>query len=608
MKPRSFNLLVILALFLSLLGSAVTVTPARATSFTVNTTNDAIDANPGNSICADATGNCSLRAAIQEANALAGADTIILPDGLYTLTLGSTLPTVTTTMTINGSEASSTIIEASTCDPVTLPDNCTPANYRVLNVSDTGNLTIDNVTIRHGQCPDQCIPPIGGGEGGGGIKSFGSLTVTNSLITNNSSPNTGGGIYGRGTTQILNSTFTNNKAGWVGGGLDIASDTARATIIGSTFLNNFAKAGGGGIEFSQGVSSVLNSTFSNNRVELYSGGGINNYESTLTVTNSTFSENRAPNGGGISDNLFGTLFLINNVIANSLVPDGSGITTDCYRDPSDIIGSNINNLIENSLNCGISLSNSDPILGPLGNYGGPTQTMALLNNSPAIDAGTTTGCPATDQRGVTRPQGAACDIGAYEFNTFTNTFTSQAVQDGRLLESSEASNAGGWFDSSATTFIVGDDNVDRQYRSILHFDTSSLPDNAFITKAVLAIRRQGITGSDPFLSLGLLQVDMRKPGFGAPSLELLDFNSPSAKTNAGFFSSSLSTFWHRAILNNPAKRHINLLGTTQFRLSFTLDDNDNNSADFIRFYSGDSHTGSSPAASRPKLIITYTLP
>lgn len=414
MKPRSFNLLVILALFLSLLGSAVTVTPARAASFTVNTTNDTIDANPGNGSCADSTGNCSLRAAIQEANALIGADTIILPDGLYTLTLGSTLPTVTTTVTINGSEASSTIIEASTCDPITRPDNCTPANYRVLNVSATGNLTIDKVTIRHGQCPNQCIPPIGNGEGGGGIKSFGNLTVINSLITNNSSPNTGGGIYGSGTTQILNSTISNNKAGWVGGGLDIASDTARATIIGSTFLNNFAKAGGGGIEFSQGISSVINSTFSNNGIELYSGGGINNYESTLTVTNSTFSENRAPNGGGISNHLYGTLFLINNVIANSLVLDGSGTTTDCYLNPLDMIGSSINNLIENSQNCGIPLSNSDPILGPLGNYGGPTQTMALLNNSPAIDAGTTTSCPATDQRGVIRPQGAACDIGAYE--------------------------------------------------------------------------------------------------------------------------------------------------------------------------------------------------
>jgi hypothetical protein len=96
---------------------------------------------------------------------------------------------------------------------------------------------------------------------------------------------------------------------------------------------------------------------------------------------------------------------------------------------------------------------------------------------------------------------------------------------------------------------------------------------------------------------------MRKPGFGAPSLELLDFNSPSAKTNVGFFSSSLSTFWHRAILNNPAKRHINPLGTTQFRLSFTLDDNDNNSADFIRFFSGEASS-----VNRPKLIITYTLP
>jgi hypothetical protein len=239
--------------------------------------------------------------------------------------------------------------------------------------------------------------------------------------------------------------------------------------------------------------------------------------------------------------------------------------------------------------------------------------MALPTGSPAMDAGDATACSnapvsGLDQRGVTRPLGAGCDIGAFELDTFTSTFTSQAVQDGRLLESSETSDASGWLDSTAPTFIVGDDDLDRQYRSILHFDTSSLPDNAIITKAVLAIKRQGITGSDPFLSLGLLQVDMRKPDFGAPSLELLDFNAAPAKTNVGSFSSSLSTPWHRAILNNAAERYVNLLGTTQFRLSFTLDDDDNNTADFIRFYSGDSHTGSSPAASRPKLTITYTLP
>jgi hypothetical protein len=287
-------------------------------------------------------------------------------------------------------------------------------------------------------------------------------------------------------------------------------------------------------------------------------------------------------------------------------PAGDGGTDD-VTNPSNykIINKGANGTLETTA-CNVLLDGDDSLVLPSSVIYAPNTAIvdlgrALSNGSyRLLVCGTTS---VLDLAG--NPLNGGVDF-TFDFTvdtTATDIFTSQAIQDGRLLESSENSNAGGWLDSSATTLIVGDDNLDRQYRSILHFDTSSLPDNAVITKAVLAIRRQGITGSDPFLSLGLLQVDMRKPGFGAPSLELLDFNSPSAKTNVGFFSSSLSTFWHRAILNNPAKRHINPLGTTQFRLSFTLDDNDNNSADFIRFFSGEASS-----VNRPKLIITYTLP
>ena len=131
MKSRSFNLLVILALFLSLLGGAVTVTPAYAASIIVNSNADTVAVD----------GSCTLREAIANANtdaatnvdcfAGSGADTITF-NADYTITLaGSQLPAITSTITITGNGPTKTILQASTCNPVTLPGSCTPATYRV---------------------------------------------------------------------------------------------------------------------------------------------------------------------------------------------------------------------------------------------------------------------------------------------------------------------------------------------------------------------------------------------------------------------------------------------------------------------------------------------
>jgi hypothetical protein len=576
MKTRSFNLVIILALLLSLLGSALTVTPARATSFTAGTAAELISAiNNANAIVDTDLDTITLTADIS----LTDVDntTISGPNGLpVILASGGNL-------TIEG-------------DGFTLSRAGGSPDFRFFE--NEGNLTLNNITLLNGSAPSS----------GGGIFNTGTLTVTNSTFTNNSTSGTtsgGGAIYSQGTLNVSSSTFDGN--------------TASATGAGSGGL-------GGAISVGNGQLTVSNSTFHANRAyggncgttctESGTGGVDIRGGSGHSIVNSTFSDNTFTPGtnGSITGYTVGALFTTVALnLSNTILANSGG--TDCSDFNNTVSGSN--NLIESDgslpFACGGVAVTSDPQLGSLTNNGGPTQTMALPTGSPAMDAGDATACSnapvsGLDQRGVTRPLGAGCDIGAFELDTFTSTFTSQAVQDGRLLESSETSDASGWLDSTAPTFIVGDDDLDRQYRSILHFDTSSLPDNAIITKAVLAIKRQGITGSDPFLSLGLLQVDMRKPDFGAPSLELLDFNAAPAKTNVGSFSSSLSTPWHRAILNNAAERYVNLLGTTQFRLSFTLDDDDNNTADFIRFYSGDSHTGSSPAASRPKLTITYTLP
>jgi hypothetical protein len=127
------------------------------------------------------------------------------------------------------------------------------------------------------------------------------------------------------------------------------------------------------------------------------------------VTNSTFSGNSAPAGGGIHSHAGfyaeGVLNYSNTIIANSSA-GGDCVISDGF------IGTNTNNLVEDN-SCSPAL-HADPLLGPLQDNGGPTQTLALLPGSPAIDAALLANCPATDQRGVSRPQGAGCDIGAFE--------------------------------------------------------------------------------------------------------------------------------------------------------------------------------------------------
>ncbi|HNO32013.1 MAG TPA: hypothetical protein PKI78_09525, partial [Anaerolineales bacterium] len=187
--------------------------------------------------------------------------------------------------------------------------------------------------------------------------------------------------------------------------------------------------------------------------------------------------------------------------------------------------------------------------------------------------------------------------------TYMKIIKSKGSQDGWILESSETSNTGGSFNDLSNTLQLGDDGADRQYRAILHFDTSALPDNAVIQQIRLKIKKQGVTGIDPFLLLGPLQVDMRKPSFGTSALTLSDFNLTAGRTHTASFAALPVNNWYSASLNNRGKIYINRAGNTQFRLYFAKDDNDNNSADLIRLFSGDA-----PAASRPQLIIEYDLP
>lgn len=197
-------------------------------------------------------------------------------------------------------------------------------------------------------------------------------------------------------------------------------------------------------------------------------------------------------------------------------------------------------------------------------------------------------------------------IAAYDIATSSFSYNSLGSQDGWILESTETSDIGGSRNSGSSSFRLGDDVANKQYRSTLHFDTSNLPDTAVITSVILKIKQQGsVTGTDPFTTHGGLLIDIQKPYFGtAASLANADFQATAGQSTIATFDPVPASGWYTALLSSSAFPHINLAGTTQFRLYFTLDDNNDLGADYMAFSSGNNVT----VANRPQLIINYYIP
>lgn len=234
--------------------------------------------------------------------------------------------------------------------------------------------------------------------GGGGISNYGTATVTDSTFYTNSATYYGGGIlnYFGATLTVVDSTFASNGLPLaLGGGIE---NLGVATVTNSTFSDNNGGSGGGIDNI--GTLNVTGSTFSGNSVG-GTGGGIHSQKGTTTVTNCTFSGNRAAFGGGIYRQA-GTVNVTNSIVANS--PGGGNCS-------GALSGSH--NLADDT-SCGAGFTNSSIIsLGALDDYGGSTQTFALLRDSAAIDAADPAACPGADQRDFPRTD-LRCDIGAYE--------------------------------------------------------------------------------------------------------------------------------------------------------------------------------------------------
>lgn len=223
----------------------------------------------------------------------------------------------------------------------------------------------------------------------------------------------GGGMFNapNGVIYMNQATLDGNDSGTAGGGI---TNFGILTFTNSSILGNKAVAAGGIFNF--GTVTMTNATIANNRATSNSGGGILNscfgfvctIPGVITITNSTIAGNSASTtGGGIFDDADVTVTLTNTIVANNTASGGA----NCI---GTIIDGGKNLQWNPNTGCGFALTAGDPKLAPLANYGGPTKTMALYVGSAALEAALDAACPAKDQRGVTRPQGTHCDIGAFE--------------------------------------------------------------------------------------------------------------------------------------------------------------------------------------------------
>jgi hypothetical protein len=302
-------------------------------------------------------------------------------------------------------------------------NNCAVAGNSGLDsgggISNGGTLTINNSSISGNVLLYQGL--------GAGILSTGTLIINNSIISFNGSgkgQTDGGGIYSSGTLEITNSTIDGNSVGGPGGGI---YNVGVAIITSSTISGNFSGGGygapqtgpgfGGGI-FNGGTLTISNSTVSGNSAltidqEPGCGGGIGN-NASLQIANSTISGNSGANGGAICNDV-APLEIANSIlnagdVGENIFNDGGIITSLGYNLSSDDAGGYLISPGDET--------NTDPILGPLQDNGGPTQTHRPYPQSPAIDAGdpSFTPPPFYDQRGTgfDRVVNGRIDVGSFE--------------------------------------------------------------------------------------------------------------------------------------------------------------------------------------------------
>jgi hypothetical protein len=387
----------------------------------------------------------SLRQAIYDANNSAGIDEIVIRvEGELPLTAGQLTIQEGVTIKANGS------------DKFTIDGNDLS---RVFYVNSGVDATISDLTITGGKTT--------GTNHGAGIYNAGDLTLDHVNVVDNHAYDSGqgGGLYALGSVTMVDSSFENNTS-FVGGGARVnATSTNEISISNSTFANNTSATSGGGL-WIWGASNaapvvITNSTFSGNEAGTYSGGLRASNGGTVSIINSTITDNTAgTSNGGLASAGSGinasVIVLHNSIIAGNHDPgttttdaEGNGYGGSSYN----LVGITTNGFLNNTSTNHNVLLGTDPLkLAPLGNYGGPTKTHALLNGSSAIDKASTTIATnyglLLDQRGKNRsvnmsvPDGSDgyTDIGAYETgNDYTLLVTTSDDESNSGYEANDLS-------------------------------------------------------------------------------------------------------------------------------------------------------------------------
>lgn len=391
-------------------------------TFSVNSTADAPDHNPGDGLCATGEDTCTLRAAVMEANATPGTDRILVASGTYALTLSGTDDTaalgdldVLESMTIESDGFLATIDAAGLGD-------------RVFDIfgGREATVTLHRLAVRGGQVAGP----------GGGIRNRSVLFLERVRIEDNRTApdigNPGGGVYTEGPLFATETRIRQNTAGHFGGGLVIYGGATTVLTRSAITENTALIQHGGGVAIIDGAVEAYNTTISGNEASVYGGGVYANTDSRVTFINVTIARNRADNNGG------GFLF------AGSTYPLrlGHAIVAENYKGfgttPSDCWGTIFSlgyNLIEETSGCTLEGVTGNTIAGAnqadlhnLGFWGGPTRVHRLQTSSAARDAGNPSlsndasffACRTQDQRGESRltdgggGSEAVCDIGGVE--------------------------------------------------------------------------------------------------------------------------------------------------------------------------------------------------
>jgi Ca2+-binding RTX toxin-like protein len=440
---------------------------ALLATFSVNSLVDTVDTDPGDGVAIDASGNTSLRAAVQEANALAGEDMIILPAALLPIQLfiagrGEDMAAtgdldITDDVTIVGAGAGDTIVDIERQDRIFDIHPGVTAELSGMTIRDArvNSSTEDGGAVRNRgtlTIVDSTLTLNDSAGGGGAIlnEAGATLTITRSLLDQNTASGVrgGGALLNRGTATIDRSVLDRNTGSVLGGGI-MNTGTGDLTVIGTELTSNrTSSAQNGAGLFNAGIADVSHSTFHLNQAAngaaIYVSGGGN---AVLRLTNSTLSGNFAFGRGGgihvadpgddvlirlstITENFAsaggGGLFTVGDIgLSGSIV---AGNTTSGTLGVSQIdgqINSNGFNLLGTTVTgqTGDDIIAADPVLDSLKRNGGPTRTHRPLSGSLAVDNGHPSDTSLLDQRFLPRPRNisgglGAPDIGAYEVQPF----------------------------------------------------------------------------------------------------------------------------------------------------------------------------------------------